>query len=142
MGYRSDRAVTLLSQTTIGAAAANVVAGTTLDLIGMRCCTVQSTFVYGAGGTTLKVWIQTSFDHGTTWLDIMNFAYTTASATKISSVRNLTAVAPALAPTSGVLGDDLILDGVLGGGLRALYTSTGTYSGLTHLTVHAIVTGE
>ena len=41
---------------------------------------IQANFTYGSGGTSADAWVQTSLDGGTTWTDIANFHFTTASA--------------------------------------------------------------
>ena len=43
----------------------------------------EAIFTYGSGGTSADVYVQTSFDGGTTWVDICNFHFTTASASKL-----------------------------------------------------------
>jgi hypothetical protein len=133
--------LTLLSPATIGTAAAGVLSTPVLDLAAMESATFQATFTYGAGGTTVKAWVQTSFDGGLTWVDVANFAFTTAAAKKISSVRHYSAVAAAYVPTDGTLADDTIKDGLLGDRLRVRYTSTGTYTGATALAVYALIKG-
>ena len=137
----ATQALTLLAPTTIGAAVTGAL-GTAVDgLAAMESATLQATFSYGAGGTTVKAWVQTSFDQGNTWVDIANFAFTTAAAKKISSVRAVTVVAAAYVPTDATLADDTIKDGVLGDRLRVKYTSTGTYTGATSLAIHCVTKG-
>lgn len=137
-GGTGARQLNLLAQTTIGAAVANQLSNVVTGLAGMERLTVSAKFAYGAGGTTVKAWVQTSFDGGATWVDVMSFAFTTAAATKVSSVRAQTVVAAAYVPTDGTLADDTIKDGLLGDRLRVKYTTTGTYTGTTHLTVDAV----
>lgn len=134
-------ALTLLAPATIGAAAAGVLSTPVTDLAAMEFVTLQATFAYGAGGTTVKAWAQTSFDQGATWVDIASFAFTTAAAKKISSVRATTVVAAAYVGTDATLADDTIKDGLLGDRLRVKFTSTGTYTGATSLAVYAVVKG-
>jgi hypothetical protein len=98
---------------------------------------VVAKFTYGSGGTTVKAWLQTSLDNGATWIDVAAFAFTTASATKVSSLRRSIALAAAYVPTDGTLTDDTIKDGLLGGLYRVKYTTTGTYAGGTKLNVTA-----
>lgn len=94
----------------------------------------QANLTYGSGGTTIDVYVQTSFDQGVTWCDVMNFHFTTASLREISNVNRQTAVVPAAA-TDGTLAANTKNDGVVGRLWRAKVVSTGTYAGGTTLTV-------
>lgn len=125
---------TILPATTIGAAVANQVSATMM-IGGARYLTAQAKFLYGAGGTTVKAWLQTSLDGGTTWIDIMSFAFTTAAATKVSAVTANIALAAAVTPGDAALADNTILTGLLGDRVRIKYTTTGTYTGATSLAV-------
>lgn len=136
-----DAFKTLLAATEITTAVTGVV--TPPLFLGMqrdapRVLAVEGIFTYGSAGTTLKVWVQTSLDGGTTWIDIMCLAFTTASAKKVSAVRESIALAAATVPTDGALGDDSIVDGLLGDRIRLKYTSTGTYAGSTTIKVVAV----
>jgi hypothetical protein len=102
----------------------------------MNAAAIEAQFAYGSGGTTCKVWIQTTLDNGQTWLDIACLAFTTASATKIINLSGLTPVTMAITPTDGSMADNTVQDGVLGSALRATITTTGTY-GSTSLSVRA-----
>jgi len=84
---------------------------------------------YGAGGTNVTAYLQTSLDAGVTWIDVMSFQFTTANATKVSKVGLATALAAAVTPGDGALTVNTILDGVIGDRLRVKYTTTGTYTG-------------
>ena len=95
----------------------------------------QIDFNYGSNGTTCKVYIQTTLDQGTTWIDVSATALTTASATKIINLSGLTPKTTAATPADGALTDDTALDGVLGDRWRVKITSTGTYAGSTSLSV-------
>ena len=46
---------------------------------------LHANFNYGSGGTTVHAYVQTSLDGGTTWTDIANSHFTTASAVKYSN---------------------------------------------------------
>lgn len=136
-----DNFKTLLPATTIGAAVTAVVTdpislGYSPD--GARYIGLQANFLYGAGGTTVKVWVQTSFDGGATWCDIANFAFTTAALRKIAAINAYLAATHAT-PTDGTLADNTINNGLLGDRLRLKYTSTGTYSGLTSVAITAVL---
>ena len=125
--------ITLLPATTIGAAVTGT-AGIACPTRGLRDLLVEAIFLYGAAGTTLKVWVQTRVKGGT-WRDIMNFAFTTSAATKWSKVSMAIALAAARATSDAALADDTILDGFLGDEVRVKYTSTGTYTGATSIEV-------
>jgi hypothetical protein len=94
----------------------------------------QANFVYGSGGTTCKVYIQTSFDQGVTWCDVMEFDFAVASLREVGNVNRQTAVVP-VAATDGTLAANTKNDGLVGRLWRAKVVSTGTYAGNTTLTV-------
>lgn len=106
------------------------------DLTGV---TLQVRFAYGSSGTSAKVYVQTSLDQGTTWVDIYCATFTTSSATKIVNLSGFTAKTTAATPTDGSLSDDTCLDGVLGDRLRAKITTTGTYATNTTVSVRASI---
>ena len=137
LGHKS---ITLLAQTTIAAAVSAQVGSTFKFSDAVKYLLVEAALVYGAGGTTVKVWIQTRVAGGT-WRDIMCLAFTTAAATKWSAVVSSTALAAAITASDGALADDTILNGFLGSEFRVKYTTTGTYTGTTHLTVRATAKG-
>lgn len=138
---QGNYAFALLPQTTIGAAAAGVTTTPVTDLVGMHVLTAQFKFLYGAGGTSVKAYVQTSFDGGATWVDVASFAATTSALTRIFSVRSGIAVAPNITPTASSLTDNTLVDGLLGDRLRVSYTSVGIYTGLTSLAIHAVTKG-
>lgn len=103
---------------------------------------VESIFVYGSGGTTAKVFVQTSFDGGTTWVDLASHAFALATASKVSAVT--TGIAPAsqaFAPTDGALTDNTIVQGVVGDRIRAKLITAGTYAGGTTVAVWVVLHG-
>ena len=102
-----------------------------------RHLSVHAQFVYGSGGTSATAFLQTSFDGGTTWDDIICFAFTTSSAEKICNLSSLTAVTTIATPTNGSLTNNTVNDGFIGPLLRVLLTTVGTYSGGTTLTINA-----
>lgn len=109
------------------------------QLEGLIATTLEVQFAYGSGGTSCKVWIQTTLDAGQTWLDIACFAFTTSSSTKVINISGLTPVTTAIVPTDGSMSDNTAQDGVLGSALRAKITTVGTYAGSTSLSVRASV---
>lgn len=133
----ADRAAFLIPQTTI--AAAGTFIGEIYRLpLGVKSLGLLAKFLYGSAGTTTKAYVQTSLDGGATWVDIACFAFTTAAASKLSSVKNNIATAAGATPTDGTLTDNTILDGVLGDRTRVKYIVAGTYTGATSLTVSMV----
>lgn len=135
--YRGGQQLVLLTATIITTALTGTTPGTTYTKLGgLNYLVVESIFTYGSGGTTAKVWIQTSFDGGTTWCDIASHAFTTATASKMSALT--TAIAPATqaqAPTDATLADNTVNNGLLGDRVRMKITTTGTYGGSTTLKI-------
>lgn len=105
------------------------------DLDGMLSMTVVARFVYGSGGTTAVVLIETSLDGGTIWHSVARFDFTTSSAVKYANLSGLTYKAAAALPALGSEGQN---DGVLGPTVRAVLTTTGTYAGGTLLDVRMV----
>jgi len=136
------RNVILLPTTTITTAVTGTVTTGIGQLIAPTYLGLQAIFTYGSGGTTAKFWIQTSFDRGVTWCDIVNFAFTTATATKIASVNGFPAagVTP-VAPTDGTLADNTLNNGLFGTHWRVKYTTTGTYAGGTTIQIFGNLRG-
>lgn len=132
---------TILAQTTIGAAVANQLSQVfDLKANGQKLplsISAQAVFNYGAGGTTAKFWLQTSLDGGTTWMDVISFAFTTAAATKFGAVNRQVAVVP-VAPTDATLADNTKNDGFVGTLWRVKYTTTGTYTGATNIKIDVL----
>ena len=133
--------LTLLPVHTISAAETAISGTIITGLMGVTVVSVQAIFVYGAGGTTTTVWLQTTLDNGVTWFDIAQWAFTTATVTRIHSVRTATAVAANYTPTDAALGANAIKDGLLGDQLKIKYTTTGTYTGVTTLEVLGVARG-
>ena len=126
----------LMPATTITTAVTGLTTTAELNLAGMTSLAVFSKLTYGSGGTTAKIWVQTSFDQGTTWVDIVSHAFATATLSRLSTVV-LTSAAN-ITMTDGTLADNTVLNGVLGDRLRVKYTTTGTYAGSTSLKVWAV----
>ncbi len=133
---------TLLDPLTISAAVSAIATDPILGLGGVDYLTVEAKFLYGSGGTNATAYVQTSLDGGLTWVDIMCFQFTTAAASKVSSVT--THIAPgtqAFAPSDGGLSANTIINGVIGDRIRLKYVTTGTYGGATSLAVYMIAKG-
>ena len=126
----------MLSATTITTAVANQV-GSTISIRNVRYMVVSATLTYGSGGTNAKAWVQTSLDGGTTWIDIAEFTFTPATATRLYSL-DTTALTTQYTPTDATLSANTCKNGILGDKFRVKYTTTGTYAGSTTLAVNAV----
>ncbi len=114
------------------------------NLGGMKVLTVQVDFTYGSSGTSTDCYIQTSLDGGTTWMDVMEFNFTTATAHKVNTVTVVppTVVnSPPITPTDGTLASNTAVQGFLGDRIRLKYVTVGIYAGSTTLDVYATIKG-
>jgi hypothetical protein len=128
-----SQAVTILSSTVITTAASGVASTPIVGLDGMTYLLVQANFTYGSGGTSVAAYIQTSLDQGATWIDVMEFGFTTANGRLVSSV--ISASVANVAALDGSLSAGTVQNGILGDRVRVKYTSVGTYAGTTTLQV-------
>ena len=127
--------INLIPETTLAGAVTGLeFAPFAFDPKSASTLTVIAEIVRDTGGTTCRVDVSTSFDDGDSWTEIMQFHFTTASDRKLCSIRRATAVAAAVDPDAA-LADDAILDGLLGGRIKAVLNTTGTYAGTSHITV-------
>jgi hypothetical protein len=79
--------------------------------------TLQTNFVYGSGGTSIDVYVQTSID-GVTWIDISNFHATTANARTVVNLLDDVAVSTPVVPTDGALTANTAISGILDAVIR------------------------
>jgi hypothetical protein len=112
-----------------------------------RNLSIQANFVYGSGGTSVDVYVQTSLDGQVTWTDLCNLHFTTASERKGANISTCqpqgTPQSSATAPdgqtpitlTDGSISTNTAQDGILGPYLRVKYQSSGTYAGSTTVRV-------
>lgn len=138
----ANTAIPLLPTTAITAAATVVGDAYVFGPRTPEGLVVESIFDYGSGGTTAKVFVQTSLDGGTTWFDVVSQAFATTDASKVSAVS--TAIAPAsqaFAPGDAALTDNTVVQGVLGDRIRAKLVTVGTYAGSTTIAVWASLRG-
>lgn len=112
---------------------------TTASLEGLLALCAQLRLAYGSGGTTVKAYLQTTLDDGTTPIDIACFTFTTASAVKARNLSSLTPKTADVTPTDATLTDDTSVDGILGDQFRLKVVSTGTYAASTTLTGSMVV---
>ncbi len=137
----NSRFCILLAPLTISTALSATATTPITQLGGMKYLVAEAIFLYGSGGTTTNAYIQTSLDGGLTWVDIINFSFTTSAASKIWATTADVAVAAVVTPSDGALTSNTIVQGVLGDRLRLKYVTTGTYAGATSLAVYAHAKG-
>lgn len=97
----------------------------------------EAAWTGGSGGTSAHATVQTSYDGGTTWRDLVRFDFLTTAAVKTAkrSAVSIAAVA-AYAALSAEGASDL----PIGSRLRAVITSVGVFTGAGGtLTVRAMV---
>lgn len=119
--------------------AADTVIGDVVDgLAGLSALDAQIRFAYGSGSAvTVKAFLQSSLDQGTTWFDLWCFAAAEAAKTRI---RALLRTANEVTPGDAALSDDTVAAGIaFGDRFRLKVVSTGTYAGNTLLSarIHA-----
>lgn len=115
-------------------------AATTTAITGLARCqsiAIQCNFTYGSGGTSVDAYIQTSFDSGSTWVDIAEFSVTTSNYRKLYNLSALTPITSVYAATDGSLSANSSKDGLIGDQLRVKWTSVGTYAGSTSMVITA-----
>jgi hypothetical protein len=78
----------------------------------------QELFTYGSGGTSVDVYIQTSFDGGTNWCDAIHFAQLLLASQRQVGAVGQAGVTPAAA-TDGTLAASTATAGMFGGWWRA-----------------------
>lgn len=121
---------TLVATTTLTTAVTGVTTTPITRFDGAWYLVWESIFTYGSGGTTAKFWLQTTLD-GSTWIDISNHAFTTATASKVSALQTSVALTAGTTPGDAALADNTIVNGLFGSAFRLKYTTTGTYAGGT-----------
>lgn len=109
------------------------------NLDGLLAMLVQLRLAYGSGGTSVKAYLQTTMDDGTTPIDIACVVFGTASEVALLNLSALTAKITQVTPTDATLTDDTAVDGILGDRFRLKVVSVGTYAGSTSLTGYAVV---
>lgn len=105
---------------------------------GALSLNLQGRLAYGSGGTTIDVYVQTSLDEGTTWRDIAQWSWTTASDNKAYNLSGQTDKTTAVAATDGALSANTSVAGFLGDRFRVKLVSVGTYAGSTVVSVRAV----
>lgn len=128
----------LMSETITTAQTASVKTSVN-GLARAKSLAVYFNFTYGSGGTSVDAYLQTSFDGGTTWIDIAQYSGTTASQKRLYNLSAATAVTTIYTPTDGSMTANTCKDGFIGDLLRVKFTSVGTYAGSTTMQVYATV---
>ena len=132
-----------LLSTTISSSAQILSSPFSLDGSNPLSLAVEAIFVYGStAGTTVKAFIQSTLDNGTTWFDVACLAFATTTGSKLAQLVSTVAVTSAPAPTDGSLADDTVRGGgPLGSLIRAKVLVDGTYTTTgagTTLAIHAL----
>ncbi len=126
---------TLISTTLAGAVTADVTAGVFAAPIGrVESLTLQAVFTRVGGGT--QAWVQTSFDGGTSWMDVATFAFATTTATRLFHL-TAAAVTSIATPGDAALADNTAVNGFLGPIYRVKLTVAGTYTGASSIVINA-----
>lgn len=105
------------------------------DVFGPQNVSIQAALTYVGGGTSIDVYVQTSFDGGANWTDVANVHLTTATAVRQYNLSSLTPVTTVYTPTDAALTANTSKDGLIGSLWRAKWTSVGTYTGATIMRV-------
>jgi hypothetical protein len=124
-----------LATLAITTALANSAQTPIVDLAGMSAANLLFEMLGGTGGTSIDALVQTSFDDGTTWLDVARATFLTVAGKKRCVLQN---DAPLGMTAYAALAAEGVNDGLLGDRLRAVITTVGTYSNTT-LSVRASV---
>jgi hypothetical protein len=95
--------------------------------------TVHCNFVYGSGGETVDAYVQMSVDGGSTWVDVAECHFTTASLRELYEITSLPSAVSSRIATDGSLIANTANGGMIG--WRVEYVSTGTYAGGTTLQI-------
>jgi hypothetical protein len=103
------------------------------DLEGLLAMAASLRLSYGSGGSSVKAYLQTTLDQGTTAVDIACVVFGTASEHAALNFSALTPKTTQVTPSDGSLSDDTAVDGILGDQFRLKVVSTGTYAGSTVL---------
>jgi hypothetical protein len=111
------------------------------NLEGMLSCLFDIRMSYGAssGTPSVRAYLQTTGDEGTTVCDIACVLFEAASEHKMLNFSALTPKLSQVTPTDASLADDTAVDGILGNKLRLKVVTIGTYSGSTQVIARANV---
>lgn len=127
----------LLPSTSITAAGTVIGPVLNIDPAKIKNLAIEVQVAGAAGGTSIDIYVQTSFDNGTTWMDIRNFHYTTTPQNRVINHAASTPQTTAIVPGDGALASDTSKDGIIGPKLRAKVVSLGTYTAPTTVALFA-----
>lgn len=96
-----------------------------------KYATMQSRLVYGAGGTTIKAYLQTTYDDGATWQDVICNALALASARLMGAAVGEVSAGATITGSDGALADNTVQNGLLSAKYRVKLVVAGTYTGST-----------
>jgi hypothetical protein len=109
-----------------------------LNLQGLDAVSLQARFIYGSGGSTATVYVQSSIDQGQTWFDIWAQQFTNVNGLYVVNLSGLDKLTTPTVPTNLQLSSGTTLDGPIGDRLQACVVSTGNYTGGTLLSVRGV----
>lgn len=92
----------------------------------------------GAGGTSIDARLQTSFNGGVTWCDIINCQVLAATLQKVGAVNKFIAAAAPATPTDGTLAANTINNGLIGVKFRLKITIVGAYLAADTYKAHVV----
>lgn len=92
----------------------------------------------GAGGTSIDAILQTSFDSGATWCDIINCQVLVATLRKVGAVNKYIAAAAPATPTDGTLAANTINNGLIGAKQRLKLVIVGAYNPADTFKAHVV----
>ena len=98
-------------------------------LEGLFAAAAQLRFTGGSGGTSVKAYLQTSLDQGTTAVDIACVVFATTAEVAALNFSALTPKLTQVTPTDGALADDTQSTASSATGFGSNMSSTGAYSG-------------
>jgi hypothetical protein len=108
------------------------------DFEGCLSALINLRFIYGANGTSVVAYVQTSADDGTTPIDVAAVAFGVASENAVFNFSALTPKTTQVTPSDGALASDTTVDGIVGDRYRVKIVVVGTYSGSTQLVCSAV----
>lgn len=85
----------------------------------------HANLTYGSDGTSLDCYMQTTFDQGSNWEDVMNFHFAIAAMRLLQKLSRLTPVLAAAIADDGTLVAKRTTDGFLGSRFRVKYVVAG-----------------
>jgi hypothetical protein len=118
-----------------GITAAGTQTGDGVALDGLLALTVHARFAWGSGGTSCKLYLQSSIDGGNIWADFACIVFGVATENAILNFSKLTPKLTQVALTDGAMADDTAVDGMIAALVRCKIVTVGTYANSTTLTV-------